>query len=213
MERWSFDRSFPKCKYRYARGINGFFYKIGLMELLLSTRFKRSTDEFIHNTDYRRIASYLEIVYQKYRKNTNEARKRFFLRFVKANIETFWDRILKEIILNDRVFVFPRKRLFLFVARYYSPVRKKELIRIMLFASPDMGWNIKPKFIVQPAAQYQKMLDEEIRKGHVYQDIESLMEEILYGYRKKHVQHAIRLSRGRLGDHGKQVQAQEVLNP
>jgi len=107
----------------------------------------------------------------------------------KTIVHSFFDKVLKDIILNNAVFILPENVGYMVAGQFstdvseYNPATGQCDVRVfMLFAKNMMKEKLTVKHITL-APKYQKMLEEEIKNQRIYPPIEKIIKTMTdYGY-------------------------------
>lgn len=215
MDRWNFVRSFPYSFSKFIRGYNRFYDLVTIKQLLFDKAYQLSNYKKPHIRfgirDFQDYEYILDRTYKKW-KLPREQRKAFFNRYLYHGFFIILDRIMKEVIVKDGIFVFPKQQAFLFAAEmrpdhpYYKYDIKTDSgpVKIFLLVHPKFV-RLKACVIVSLLGRYKEMLRQEIEKGHKYQEYSITIKNIHHDADKNILQPKLRLSRNDLGRHSGEV--------
>lgn len=116
----------------------------------------------------------------------------YVIKIVSKILRVFFARVLEDIIKNDAIFLFPNNYVYLVAAQQspnsekfrYDYVHGQGQVSINLVYS-RRGFKIAKgnKKFISVSNRFDKMLKEELDKGHIYNDIDTIMEKMQsYGY-------------------------------
>lgn len=200
MELWKFEKNFPPIRAVYDR-ISRMMIRFASLSRLLFDPFFTSKRNNL--SEWNTLFYLMEPRYLK-RSDKKQKRREFFDYFIRQAVYKYLDQVLTEIILNDKIFVFPGNKMYLFVGSTRLRSRYGQMVSVFLVTTPSKTLSKeKPSFRVMLLGKYKKMLVDELKKGHQYVYYETIINDIQYEYQKNLLQRQLRVARGNLGKHSK----------
>lgn len=141
------------------------------------------------------LKDYSEILYPQIKKQRNRSPEKdnaYMSKIVGKIIELFFDIVIKDMIVNGSVFVFPNKLFYMVIAQQSRQSENYEfdmkhmqgrVMPFLVFTLKGFYRARKRQKFITLNKRYQKMLEKELDSGRIYPKINDVMDKMRsYGY-------------------------------